>query len=98
MGKRDVQERRVYAEVAKELGLSPKFVEQVYKSFWRYIRESISALPLKEMEILSKEEFDKIVPYYVLPRLGRLYFSYYKFKGKKERYNDKIKESKAAVQ
>ena len=42
-------------KVARNLSVDQKLVEQVYKSYWFFIKEHISSLPLRD---LSQEEYD----------------------------------------
>ena len=83
-------------KVARNLSVDQKLVESVYKSYWFFIKEHISSLPLRE---LSKEEYDSTVSNINLPFLGKLYVDYNKLeKYHKERklYRDvKSKENKA---
>jgi hypothetical protein len=83
-------------KVARNLSVDRKLVEQVYKSYWLFIKEHISSLPLRE---LSREEYDSTVSNINLPFLGKLYVDYNKLeKYHKERklYRDvKSKENKA---
>ena len=83
-------------KVARKLSVDQKLVEQVYKSYWMFIREHISSLPLRE---LSQEEYDSTVSNVNLPYLGKLYVDYNKLKKYQERrklYQDvKAKESEA---
>ena len=83
-------------KVARNLSVDQKLVESVYKSYWYFIKEHISSLPLRE---LNKEEYDSTVSNINLPFLGKLYVDYNKLeKYHKERklYRDvKSKENKA---
>ena len=83
-------------KVARNLSVDQKLVESVYKSYWYFIKEHISSLPLRE---LSKEEYDSTVSNINLPFLGKLYVDYNKLaKYHKERklYRDvKAEENKA---
>ena len=83
-------------KVARNLSVDQKIVESVYKSYWLFIKEHISSLPLRE---LSREEYDSTVSNINLPFLGKLYVDYNKLeKYHKERklYRDvKAEESKA---
>ena len=83
-------------KVARNLSVDQKIVESVYKSYWFFIKEHISSLPLRE---LSKEEYDSTISNINLPFLGKLYVDYNKLeKYHKERklYRDvKSKENKA---
>ena len=83
-------------KVARNLSVDQKLVESVYKSYWFFIKEHISSLPLRE---LSKEEYNSTVSNINLPYLGKLYVDYNKLeKYHKERNlykNVKAKENKA---
>lgn len=90
-------------QVSTELGLPPKVVKEAYESFWKFIREHIKTLPLKED--LSKEEFDKLRTNFNIPSIGKLSCTYERMLGVKKRIihlqklrddNDN-KESKANV-
>lgn len=84
-------------KVARNLSVDQKLVEQVYKSYWFFIKEHISSLPLRD---LSQEEYDSTVSNINLPFIGKLYVDYNKLaKYHKERklYRDvKTEESKAS--
>ena len=82
-------------KVARNLSVDQKLVEQVYKSYWMFIKEHISSLPLRE---LSQEEYDSTVSNVNLPYLGKLYVNYNKLRNYQEArekfYQDvKAKES-----
>ena len=84
-------------KVSRKLSVDQKLVEQVYKSYWMFIKEHISSLPLRE---LSQEEYDSTVSNVNLPYLGKLYVDYNKLGKYKERreklYKDvEVKESEA---
>ena len=83
-------------KVARNLSVDQKLVEAVYKSYWQFIKEHVSSLPLRE---LSQEEYDSTVSNINLPFIGKLYVDYNKLaKYHKERklYRDaEDKESEA---
>ena len=64
-------------KVSRKLSVDQKLVEQVYKSYWMFIKEHISSLPLRE---LSQEEYDSTVSNVNLPYLGKLYVDYNKLR------------------
>lgn len=89
---------KIYKKVALELGISEKDVKDIYKSYWRFIRDKIEGLPLKED--LSLDEFNKLRTNFNIPSLGKLSCTYQRYLGvkkreqyKRKRYEDK--ESKA---
>ena len=71
-------------KAARNLNIDNRIVEQVYKSYWNFIRNYISNLPLRE---LTKEEFDSTVSNFNLPSIGKLYADYNKI----ERYRRQLK-------
>ena len=83
-------------KVARNISVDQKLVEQVYKSYWYFIREHISSLPLRD---LSQEEYDSTVSNINLPFLGKLYVDYNKlarYHRERKLYIDvKVKESEA---
>lgn len=78
----------IYSEaiqhVSKELGLSSEVVKAAYESHWKFIRETIKALPLKED--LSEEEFNKLRTNFNIPSLGKLACTYERYMGMKKQY------------
>ena len=83
-------------KTSRNLSVDYKLVESVYKSYWCFIKNHISSLPLRE---LSKEEYNSTVSNINLPYLGKLYVDYNKLeKYHKERNlykNVKAEESEA---
>ena len=83
-------------KAARNLSVDQKLVEQVYKSYWLFIKEHISSLPLRE---LNQTEFDSTVSNVNLPFLGKLYVNYNKlakYHEQRKFYRDvKTKESEA---
>lgn len=71
-------------EVSEELNLPYKVVDNAYKSFWRFIRNTIQELPLKEN--LSIEEFSKLKTNFNIPSLGKLSCTYDRMQKVKERF------------
>ena len=83
-------------KVARNLSVDQKLVEAVYKSYWYFIKNHITSIPLRD---LTEEEYDSTVSNINLPFLGKLYVDYNKLaKYHKQRklYRDvKDKESEA---
>lgn len=75
----------IISKVAINTGISPDIVEKTYKYFWRYIKESIEELPLKED--LDSKSFDKLRTNFNIPSLGKLTCTYDKYLGVKKRFN-----------
>jgi hypothetical protein len=82
-----------YAEivdkVAESTGLTPRFVDRVYKGYWKAIRSHITSLPLKED--LTDEEFLALKPNVNIPSIGKLYVSLDRYKKLKYVYNKTAK-------
>lgn len=87
----------IIATVATRIGLPKKFVDRVYKSYWRAIREHISSLPLKED--LTDEEFMQLQPNVNIPSIGKLYVTLDRYRGKKKQYEiiTQLKQEKDAT-
>lgn len=66
-----------------------KLIANTYTAFWRFIKENIEALPLKED--LSETEFNKYKKNFNLPYIGKLYCNYEDWEKTKERHNDRYK-------
>lgn len=57
-------------QTARYFSVSPKLVEEIYRSYWKFIKETVSSKSLKE---ISDEEFDSSNMNINLPYLGKLY-------------------------
>ena len=79
-------------KVSKELNLDEEVVDAAYKSFYGFIREKISELPLKEE--LTEEEFNALKTNFNIPSIGKLHCTYERYLGMKEqkKYIEKLKE------
>ena len=86
----------IYQEVvtllSEELTIPEEVIDAAYKSFFEFIRETVTGLPLKEE--LSEEDFNKLRTNFNIPSLGKLHCTYDRYKGMKERLNylRKLKE------
>jgi hypothetical protein len=74
----------IVAKVAEDNGLSKKFVDKVYKAYWKAVREYIKALPLKKD--LTDEEFLELRPNVNIPSIGKLYVTLDNYKKKKKKF------------
>lgn len=61
----------IIQKVSEELDLPKKFVDKIYRAFWKAVREHIEALPLKED--LTDEQFMELQPNVNIPSIGKLY-------------------------
>lgn len=71
-------------EVSKELNLPYRVVDKVYKSYWKFIRDTIQGLNLKDD--ITEEEFQRLKTNFNIPSLGKLSCTYDRIKRVKERY------------
>ena len=84
----------IYKKVSEELNIPIDVVEFAYKSYWKFIRETIQNLPLKEE--LSEDDFAKLKTNFNIVSLGKLSCTYDRYKRikLKEKYrNAKNKEN-----
>lgn len=80
-------------KVSGDVGLSPDIVNKTYKAFWKYIRDYIQTLPLKDN--LTEEDFSKIRTNFNIPSLGKLTCTYKRYSGVKQKfkYIKKLREN-----
>lgn len=76
--------REALDQVANKLNIPVEVVKEAYESYWRYIRCTISELPLKED--LSEEEFNKLRTNFNVPSIGKLACPYDRYRAIKARY------------
>ena len=62
--------KAIFEKVSSELNIPVKVVEYAYKSYWKFIREKIKELPLKDIK--DEEEFLKLRTNFNIPSLGKL--------------------------
>lgn len=74
----------IIKRVSDKLNIPEEIVKKTYESYWLYIRNSISELPLKDN--LSEEEFNNLRTNFNIPSIGKLSCSYDRYKAIKERY------------
>jgi len=65
------------SDASKELGLEYSLVESVYKSYWLFIRQTLST---QDLDNLSKEELQAKAANFNIPYIGKLYANYNKYK------------------
>lgn len=67
-----------YSEIvtllSKELSIPEEVVDTAYKSFFSYIRETITSLPLKKD--LTEKEFNNLKTNFNIPAIGKLHCTY----------------------
>lgn len=86
--------QEVLNQVANKLNIPVEVVKEAYESYWEYIRNTISELPLKED--LNEEEFNKLRTNFNVPSIGKLACPYDRYKAIKDRYKHikKLRDAK----
>ena len=74
----------IISKVSQEMGLLPEVVDTAYKSYWKFIKQTIQSLPLKDN--ISEEEFAKLRTNFNVPSLGKLTCTYDRMMGVKKRF------------
>lgn len=78
--------KEIIQKVSNELNIPYEVVNSAYSSYWKFVRETIQALPLKED--LTKEEFLKLRTNFNVPSLGKLTCNYERMLSIKEKYKN----------
>ena len=74
----------IIGKVSQEIGLPPEVVDTAYKSYWKYIKQTIQSLPLKDD--ISEEDFTKLRTNFNIPSLGKLTCTFDRMMGVKKRF------------
>lgn len=77
--------QKIFDELSKELNVPSKVIEQIYRNYWLFIKESVSSIKFERD--LKEEGFYKLRAAVSLPNLGKLactYEKYLKIERKKE--------------
>ena len=74
----------IIGEVSQEIGLLPEVVDTAYKSYWKFIKQTIQSLPLKDD--ISEEDFTKLRTNFNIPSLGKLTCTFDRMVGVKKRF------------
>lgn len=74
----------IFERVSQETGIPEEVVTLAYRTFWRFVRDTITNLPLKED--LTEEEFNKLRTCFNVPSLGKLVCTYDRYLGMKKRF------------
>lgn len=80
-----------YKNVARKLCIDPSKVEEVYKSYWKFVKEHISDIGYV-ME-MSKEEIDSTDTNFNIPYIGKLYMDFTKL----DNYKKQLKKYENAT-
>ena len=84
----------IIGKVSKELDIPVEVVDAAYKSYWKFIRQTIQSLPLKDD--IDEEEFAKLRTNFNIPSLGKLTCTFDRMMGVKKRlkYIKQIREKR----
>ena len=74
----------IISKVSQEMGLLPEVVDIAYKSYWKFIKQTIQSLPLKDD--ISEEDFTKLRTNFNIPSLGKLTCTFDRMMGVKKRF------------
>ena len=74
----------IISVVSKELDIPREVVDLAYKSYWKFIKQTIQSLPLKDD--ISEEDFTKLRTNFNIPSLGKLTCTFDRMVGVKKRF------------
>ena len=77
--------QEIYKEASIKLGIPENDIKEIYDSYWYFIRNHITNLPLKEN--LNKNAFDRLKVNINIPSIGKLYCTYERYLGVKDKIN-----------
>ena len=72
-------------KVSEELDLPKDLIENTYKAYWNFIKNTIEELPLKTE--LTQQEYNKLKTNINIPSLGKLHCTYNRYIGIRNRFN-----------
>ena len=72
-------------KVSEELDLPKDLVENTYKAYWNFIKDTIEELPLKTE--LTQKDYNKLKTNINIPSLGKLHCTYNRYIGIRNRFN-----------
>ena len=75
----------IISKVSEELDLPGELVENTYKAYWIFIRDTIEKLPLKTG--LTQDEYMNLRTNINIPSLGKLHCTYNRYIGIRNRFN-----------
>ena len=74
----------IIGKVSQEMDIPLEVVDTAYKSYWKFIKQTIQSLPLKDD--ISEEDFTKLRTNFNIPSLGKLYVTWNRLIGCKKRF------------
>ena len=76
---------QIITKVSQDLNIDRQIVDKTYKSFWKFIKDTIQTYPLKDN--LSSEQFSKLRTNFNIPSIGKLSCTYDRYIGIKKQFN-----------
>lgn len=67
-------QQQIIQKVAQQLNLSQKTVGTAYRCYWKYIRNTISAMPLKDD--LTEKQFNELPTVFNIKYIGKIQCTY----------------------
>ena len=77
--------KNIINKVSEELDLPKDLIENTYKAYWNFIKDTIEELPLKTE--LTQKEYNKLKTNINIPSLGKLHCTYNRYIGIRNRFN-----------
>ena len=74
----------IIGKVSQEMDIPLEVVDTAYKSYWKFIKQTIQSLPLKDD--ISEEEFAELRTNFNIPSLGKLTCTFDRMMGVKKRF------------
>ncbi len=74
----------IIGKVSEEMNIPLEVVDAAYKSYWKFIKQTIQSLPLKDD--ISEEEFAKLRTNFNIPSLGKITCTFDRMMGIKKRF------------
>ena len=74
----------IIGKVSQEMDIPLEVIDTAYKSYWKFIKQTIQSLPLKDD--ISEEEFAKLRTNFNIPSLGKLTCTFDRMMGVKKRF------------
>ena len=74
----------IIGKVSQEMDIPLEVVDTAYKSYWKFIKQTIQSLPLNDD--ISEEDFTKLRTNFNVPSLGKLTCTYDRMMGVKKRF------------
>ena len=74
----------IIGKVSQEMDIPLEVVDTAYKSYWKFIKQTIQSLPLKDN--ISEEDLTKLRTNFNIPSLGKLTCTFDRMMGVKKRF------------